>query len=335
MLLGLLGQSVTRLLHGGARRRVARELHAAAAATMSGATARMDRILTAAERRILAETTAALNRRRPDRTVFGLAVGDHAPPFETPEPGVSPAWRSFLDRIHDAAAVAVGEIDDAFHRAADASGEHRTVAAQNILDDTAAHGITVFTDAAGRRWQLPVYAQMASRTAASRLAVATQMHLMAQRGNDLVMVDKTSIAAGCPLCLPFEYRVLSLLGLTLPGTIVTAVDASGARHTEQVVTSVSEAVARGLLHHSCRHTLAPFADGMALATPPSAARGPSYPAQQRQRALERVVRREMAAHAVALTPLAKAQARKRLMAARFNLDAHIRSYHFPEHRKAG
>ncbi|HEX3781698.1 MAG TPA: phage minor capsid protein [Pseudonocardiaceae bacterium] len=338
MLLGQLGEAVRRVLQSANRRKVARELHAAAAATMAGAVTRTDRTLAAAQQRILRETTAVLNDSLPPvRTLFGVPVGQPAKPFAVPDVSVSPGWQQFLVRIHDGAVFAVGEVDDVFRQAADATrGSEPALAAQKIMDDTAAHGLTVLTDTAGRRWPLPVYVQMATRTACTRLALAAQYQLMAGHGMDLVMVDKTSLGQSCPKCLPFEYRVLSLFGSTPAGSMVTAVDSRGVRQLQPVAATVAEAVARGLLHPSCRHFLVPFADGMNMMMPPAAS-GPSYAGQQRQRALERSVRRETAGRAVALTPLAKAQANRRLTAARSTLDRHVRTYHQAprQPRKAG
>lgn len=327
LLLGQLSEAVRRLLAGVARRTIARQLHAAAMATVAGVVARVDRLLAAAQQQILAETTAVLNASLPSaRSMFGVPVGEQSAPFTVPSGPVSPGWRQFLVRVREAALVAVSELDAAFTRAAAAArGPQSTRAVQEVVDELAARGLTVLTDTAGRTWALPVYALMATRTACSRLALATHFRLLADRGMDLVMVDQSSPLQGCPRCAPFEYRVLSLFGQTPTGAMVTAVDARGVRHLQPVLTTVSAAMARGLLHPSCRHFLVPFADGMNVHAP--SARGLSYVGQQRQRALERVVRRETARRAVALTSLAKAQANRRLWAARSNLDQHIRTYH--------
>jgi hypothetical protein len=175
---------------------------------------------------------------------------------------------------------------------------------------------------------------MATRTAASRLALAVQMQAMSARGLGLAMVDKTSTVEGCPRCRPFEYRVLSITGQHPIGTAVSVVDSTGLLRIEQVQATLSQAVARGLLHPSCRHFLVPFADGMVMTTPlPSARRdGPSYAAQQHQRALHREVQRAAVGKSLALTPLAKARSARRLAAARSALNRSIADYHLPRQR---
>lgn len=230
----------------------------------------------------------------------------------------------------------------------------RLQASQVVLNDLAARGLTGFTDSKGRRWSLDAYAEMATRTAASRLHLSTQLSLMAQAGNDLVIVDDPSMAAPCPLCRPYEGKVLSLSGKSKGSSTIT--DASGTERTETVMTSLADAVAHGLLHPNCRHSLIPWTEGAgAVATAGGKERGyvqhgqpiskplpigtpKEYTDEQRLRAHERVVRRDQMRVSAAVTPAARTSARQRLAASRGALEAHVRATgvtRLPGREKAG
>jgi hypothetical protein len=317
-LAAFLGVAVAKVIRGRNRRAAARALHAAAAAALGQALQRADTAIDRAQQRITRETLDTLN------AISGRTYGFSPGPLGS-------SWDGLKATLRKAAVNALADIDDTFSRAArlldgTPSG---ALAAQRVLDDLAERGPTAYVDRAGRRWSVTAYATMATRTAASRLALAVQLGAMADAGLDLVMVDKTTLAESCPRCVPFEWQLLSVSGRTPVGMAAMVVDHTGMRQFGHVKASVADAVARGLLHPSCRHMLIPWADGMRMTVPlPSQRRlGPSYVAQQRQRALERVVRREHARRAVALTAVAKAQANRRLVAARSNLHRHVQSYH--------
>ena len=174
----------------------------------------------------------------------------------------------------------------------------RLAAAQRILDELADQGITVFVDAAGRRWGLDAYVEMATRTAVSRALVHQQLAAYTSQGHDVVVVAPGPAGrAPCPRCRPYVGRALSITGR-----------AGGA-----VAGTLAEAITHGLLHPNCRHSLIPAgAAPLPASTPPEGA----YAAEQRQRALERRVRAWRRREAVALTPQAKATVRRRLAAVR-------------------
>jgi hypothetical protein len=312
-------------LRQSVRRNAARRLHARAGALFAAATEQAGVVIDQAEHRITRETVAAL--------------ADNGTQLDLPlkMPGGSP-WTRLKDTIRDAARNAVADLDAAFNRAADAltGGALGVMDAQKVLDELAQHGLTAYVDGNGRTWGIGSYAEMATRTAASRLALAVQLHLMARKRLDLVMVDKTSAEPGCPQCRPYEYRVLSIAGLTRIGEAVTAVDALGVRHFVQVRTTLADAVAHGLLHPNCRHGLRPFVDGMDMTVPLPSQRVESglYAVRQKRRSSQREVDRHAAGVAVALTPMARLRANRRLTAARTRLHEHAATYH-PHRRKAG
>lgn len=311
-------------------RNAARRLHTQTAALFTEAALQANVTIDAAEQRITTETTATL------RTHGGATIGRIVDDIYTPAAATS--WSRLRDTLLAATRNAVADIDDTFTRALDAINSSPTgmADAQQILDELAARGPTAYVDAAGRRWGLASYTRMVTRTAASRLALAVQLHLMASAELDLVMVDKATVAAACPQCAPYEYTVLSITGRTQVGTAMSVVDSTGAWQFVMVKDTLPRAVARGLLHPSCRHFLVPFADGMTMTVPLPSARsdGPSYEVMQRQRGLQRSVRQHTAASILALTPMAKARANRRLVAARKRLYQHAGKYHLGrQHRE--
>lgn len=185
----------------------------------------------------------------------------------------------------------------------------RVQAAQKALDDLAERGITGFVDKAGRRWDLTTYVEMATRTAVSAAWDEMQAAAMVRSGLDLVLVATHSTEGSCPACVPWLGRTLSLTGAT------------------HGVPTLDEAKAAGFRHPNCRcfwtHTGAGVAEDVTNPVPLEQAAA-AYKASQRQRALEREVRRAGRRAHAAITPQARAQARHDLAAARQASAAHRR-----------
>lgn len=109
----------------------------------------------------------------------------------------------------------------------------RREAAARTLDRFAGQGVTGFVDGAGRSWDLASYTEMATRTGLGRATVEGHSDRLRQSGHDLVIVSEH--AEECPVCAPWEGRVLSLSG--------------DGEHP-----SLADAEADGLFHANCRHT---------------------------------------------------------------------------------
>jgi hypothetical protein len=204
---------------------------------------------------------------------------------------------------------------DAYRRAvADSIGgvllgaDTRRQSAQRVLDDLARDGIKGFTDRAGRRWSLTSYVEMATRTAAGQAQVAGHLDYLASSGVDLVLVSDAP--RECPLCRPWEGKVLSQSG-GVAGTIEVTSATSGSTVSVNVAGTVDQARAAGLLHPNCRHSLSAYLPGATrnVAAQPEP-RG--YEAQQHQRYLERGIRSWKRREAVALDDQAAAAARARI-----------------------
>lgn len=230
--------------------------------------------------------------------------------------------RSSLERAHISSAQAfireaelnlrsthlaiLRQTDDIFRRAvaegaraAIGGAETRRKATQRILNQFADKGITGFRDAAGRNWSLDTYAEMAARTAMGRAGVQAFVDTMAANGNDLVLVSDSP--EECPLCRPYEGKVLSISGATR-GVARMA----GGRQV-MVAGSVAQARDAGLFHPNCTHRLTMFVEGY---TKPmrDTANPDGYEERQRQRYIERQIRKWKRREAAALDDATKAQA---------------------------
>ncbi|MWA12574.1 phage minor capsid protein [Streptomyces sp. BA2] len=176
----------------------------------------------------------------------------------------------------------------------------RRQATQDAMRAFADRGIRAFVDKAGRRWSLPSYAEMAVRTATARAATEAHMRTLAEHGVDLVIVSDAP--RECPLCRPWEGKVLTIGG---PAGVRT-VEAEHATEDGRMVPvrvagSLDEARARGLQHPNCRHSVSAYTPGLTRIE--QATSDPAgYEAGQRQRAIERNIRKWRRREAAATTP---------------------------------
>lgn len=187
----------------------------------------------------------------------------------------------------------------------------RIQAAQAVLDDLGRQGITGYADRAGRNWDLASYAEMATRTAVSNAWDDMQAQAAINSSLDLVRTGTTSTEGSCPLCLPWLGRTLSLTGTT------------------EEYPTVAEAKAAGWRHPNCRCFWTVIGGGYLadITTPvPVEEAAVVYEATQRQRALERNVRVAGRRVSAAVTPQARARARRDLARARAASALHRSQY---------
>lgn len=181
----------------------------------------------------------------------------------------------------------------------------RRQAAQSALDAFARRGISGFVDSAGRSWDMASYAEMATRTAATRAVVAGHTERLLAFGLDLVIVSDSP--QNCPLCAPWERKVLSITGRTREASDGT-----------RVAGSLAEAQSAGLYHPGCTHSTALFTPGLTRVGLPGgrATDNPQgYADRQHLRYLERGVRDWKRRAAVAIDPAAQRRA-----------EAHVRDW---------
>jgi hypothetical protein len=165
----------------------------------------------------------------------------------------------------------------------------RRQAAQTAFDDFASRGVRGFVDNAGRSWELRTYVEMAMRSATARAAVEAHSDRLGAAGVELVIVSQAP--EECDLCRPWERKVLTRTGAG--GVREVQVEHStedGEMVTVQVAGSLEEARSAGLMHPNCRHTVSAYLPGVSRIPAAQASRG-TYEDSQKQRYLERQVRK--------------------------------------------
>jgi hypothetical protein len=194
----------------------------------------------------------------------------------------------------------------------------RLQAAQSVLDDLAERGVTGFRDRAGRNWALESYVEMAVRTGAGHAAVQGHVDALASSGLDLVIVSDAP--RECPLCRPWERKILSISGRV--GAVIEPSVLTGTPRTVTVTASLATARAAGFQHPNCRHSVSAYLPGATIKG--VAQRDPAgYEAGQRQRAIERSIRAWKRRQAVALDDAAARVASAKVREWQTVLRAHI------------
>lgn len=200
----------------------------------------------------------------------------------------------------------------------------RRQATQRAMAKWAGEGIGSFTDRSGRRWQLTSYAEMAVRTGVGRAAVESHMHTL--RAADVQLVIVSDSPRECDLCRPYERQVLSLDGTSGRHTVqVEHATRDGEYVDVEVMDSLDGARRAGLQHPNCRHSVSAYTPGLTRVG--NATSDPDgYKAGQRQRDIERTIRKWKREETAALTPEAKRRARRYVRkwqaTMREHLDAH-------------
>ncbi|MFD9859749.1 phage minor capsid protein [Streptomyces alboflavus] len=187
----------------------------------------------------------------------------------------------------------------------------RRQATQRALERFADRGLRTFVDKGGRAWHMTSYAEMAVRTAVGRAAVEAHGDKLRAAGVGLVIVSNAPHE--CPLCAPFEGEVLSLDGPGGARTIEAEHAIEDGRTVRvHVAGSLDEARRQGLQHPNCRHSTSAYLPGVTRAPVEHSEDPNGYEASQRQRAIERAIRKWKNRAAVATTPEAKRAAEARV-----------------------
>lgn len=124
--------------------------------------------------------------------------------------------------------VAVGKV----------TGDSRKEISKGIVKELKKQGINSITDKGGKTWDLATYGKMLARTKLTQAHNSGVSMRLAQQGNDLVIVSDHISA--CPLCQPWENKVLSVNGQT------------------KGYPTLAQAEANGLFHPNCRHAISPL-----------------------------------------------------------------------------
>ncbi|MEV6073967.1 phage minor capsid protein [Streptomyces sp. NPDC052069] len=176
----------------------------------------------------------------------------------------------------------------------------RRQATQDAMRRFADEGIKAFTDKSGRRWQLTSYAEMAVRTSVGRAATEAHTRTLSEAGVELVVVSNAP--RECPLCQKWEGKVLTISGPE--GARVVEVEHAtedGRMVPVRVAGSLDEARRAGLQHPNCRHSTSAYTPGITR-TEQATSDPDGYRAGQRQREIERHIRKYKRREAAATTP---------------------------------
>lgn len=154
----------------------------------------------------------------------------------------------------------------------------------------------------GKRVNVASYAEMALRTASHRATLLGEGKKRSEWGIYTVVVS--AHANSCNLCIPWQGKVLIddvFSNLTK--------EKAKALSIETGYPLLSTAMKEGLLHPNCRHTLATYFPGITQLpqVPDEAEARKNYEAEQRQRYLERQIRKHKRLEAGTLDPEKRAE----------------------------
>lgn len=196
----------------------------------------------------------------------------------------------------------------------------RRGAAQHALNRLTGHGVKVFTDTTGRRWEAASYVEMAVRTGAGKAAVQGHVEQLAANGLDLVMVSDHP--RECELCRPWEGKVLSIGG-AVAGVIEVPSTVTDQAVKVRVAGSLDDARRAGFQHPNCRHSISAYLPGASRPATDTKDSDARYAQEQHQRYLERGIRAWKRREATALTPEEERAARAKVRQWQARLREHL------------
>lgn len=197
----------------------------------------------------------------------------------------------------------------------------RLRAAQVAWEHLLSKGIVGFTDRRGRNWDLASYTEMATRTTVAHAALEGALDRFRQNGMGLVIVSNSP--QECARCRPFEGKVLAIAGPAGVREMEHGIR-DGVMVRVDVVDTVAGAVAKGLMHPNCRHSLAAFIPGVTKA--PTHTQDPQGDEdRQRLRYLERKLRKAKLKEAALVDPAAKAAAAAKVRAWQAEIRDHVKT----------
>lgn len=180
----------------------------------------------------------------------------------------------------------------------------RRQATQEALNAFAKRGITGFVSKSGASNSLESYVETAMRTGCGRAAVQGHVDRLVENGLNLVIVSDAP--RECPLCRPWEGKVLSI-----GGSYAGAVDGDFLAEGQTTYPTLDEARAARFQHVNCRHSVSAYQPG--VTRPMGDTADPEgYAATEKLRYLERNVRQSKRMEAAAgIDPAALAKATRR------------------------
>lgn len=196
----------------------------------------------------------------------------------------------------------------------------RLRASQVSWERLLSEGITGFVDRRGRRWNLASYVEMATRTGVAQAAVEGHMDRLADAKLDLVIVSNAP--QECALCRVWEGKILARTGTPGRRRVQVRNVLTGRTETVVIAGTLAEAIAAGLLHPNCRHSISAYLHG-ATRVPTHTADPEGDKARQQLRYLERQVRKAKLKAAGAMTPDAKRDHERKARAWQARIREHV------------
>jgi hypothetical protein len=181
-------------------------------------------------------------------------------------------------------------------------------------------GMETRRQASQRALNLASYAEMAVRSVTARAAIEGHVDALVEIGQTLVIVSDAPLE--CPLCAPWEGEVLAINGQSGPHTLRLEHAAPPEQPRRgllrrrgpvptvavHVAGSLTEARAAGLFHPNCRHSISIYLPGVTTRPVAPPTPGTTYADTQRQREIERHIRRWKRLQAAAMNDAARARA---------------------------
>jgi hypothetical protein len=112
--------------------------------------------------------------------------------------------------------------------------------ARRFREQLAERGVTGFKDRTGRMWNMRTYTEMHARTVCMEAHLQGTANRLVEQGHDLIKVS--THRGACPLCEPWQGKILSITGKT------------------EGYPTLEEAKAAGLFHPNCRHAYGLYID---------------------------------------------------------------------------
>jgi hypothetical protein len=112
--------------------------------------------------------------------------------------------------------------------------------ARRFREQLAERGVTGFKDRSGKMWNMRTYTEMVARTTTMQAHLEGTANRLVEQGHDLVKVS--THRGACPLCLPWQGKILSITGKT------------------EGYPTLEETKAAGLFHPNCRHAYGLYID---------------------------------------------------------------------------
>jgi hypothetical protein len=198
-------------------------------------------------------------------------------------------------------------------------------AIDKATEDFLAKGIDCIVYSNGRHVNIADYAEMALRTASHRATLLGEGSKRDELGVHLVFVS--AHANACKLCLPWQGQILIDDVFSHPSKEYIA------RYKDKYKL-LSDAIKAGLLHPNCRHTLATYFEGVTRLPKPQDPKIAleNYNNEQRQRKLEREIRKRKRILAGIVEEGDRKEARANLRQAQKNLRDFLEAH--PEFKRS-